>query len=236
MEKFCVTLAQTTLSLKAHHPFTKAACKGYEAPASALPAFCAVASPEEIAQALAEGAPDEGYGEFICLHRQIAEHIPKFGAVVVHGAAITYADSAVLFMAPSGTGKTTHIRLWKQVFGQKVSIINGDKPMLRTYPTATVYGTPWAGKEGWQQNRSAPLKAICLLRQAHSNRIEKQDPVNCLPQLLQQVYLPRDPEAMAKTLTIFQELLNQVPVYLLECNMEPDAATVACQGMMEAIG
>ena len=235
MDTFSVTLAGTTLSIRCRHPFTRAACKGYEAPASAAAAFSVAASQEEIDGAAAEGAQSPAYGEFICLHRQIAEAMPKYGAAVMHGAAISYEGAGILFMAPSGTGKSTHIRLWRQVFGSQVAIINGDKPLVGIHPCPTLYGSPWAGKEGWQKNTAAPLKAICLLQRGTSNRIQRLDGSKCLARLLQQVYLPKDPEAMAATLALFGSLLEQVPIYQLECNMDPQAAQVACRGMTEAL-
>ena len=66
-----------------------------------------------------------------------------------------------MFTAPSGTGKSTHARLWREAFGERVVMINDDKPLLLVRPEGvTVYGTPFRGKHGLGGDRSAPLRAI----------------------------------------------------------------------------
>lgn len=111
---------------------------------------------------------DDAYLETLAVFRKIAEAAPAHQRLVFHGATITFQDRAYIFTAPSGTGKTTHIRLWKQEYGDRVDIINGDKPILRVTPDAGIvaYGTPWAGKERWQRNTSAPVAGICIVTRA----------------------------------------------------------------------
>lgn len=161
--------------------------------------------------------------ESLCIYRAIAEQLPMFDRFVFHGAAIEYDGKAYLFTAPSGTGKTTHINLWKQYLGDKVDIINGDKPIIHVGDISTVYGTPWAGKEGYQRNTSAPLKAICILKQGKTNnivRLKKSDAVN---HLMRQVYLPHDPIALSKTLALLGAMIETTPVYILECDISKEA-------------
>lgn len=72
----------------------------------------------------------------------MAKNIVKYDGFVIHGACILYKDNAYLFIAPSGTGKTTHIRLWIKHLRDLV-IINGDKPIIRLINTLPyIYGTP----------------------------------------------------------------------------------------------
>ncbi|PJM75732.1 hypothetical protein [Bifidobacterium simiarum] len=133
------------------------------------------------------------YLETLAVFRRIAEVAPGYRRLVFHGATLEYQGKAYIFTAPSGTGKTTHIRLWKQVFGDRVDIINGDKPMLkvddsaddngsrgemgadlglRGRATVTAYGTPWAGKERWQRNVNAPVAGICVVTRAREESRE----------------------------------------------------------------
>ncbi|OZG64878.1 hypothetical protein BHAP_0815 [Bifidobacterium hapali] len=109
------------------------------------------------------------YLETLVVLRAIAEKGPSLGRVLFHGATIEYDGRAYIFTAPSGTGKTTHIRMWRKVFGSKVDIINGDKPLLHIDESSgevRAFGTPWAGKENWQRNVSAPLAGICVVTRA----------------------------------------------------------------------
>lgn len=175
-------------------------------------------------------SPDGGgmLYEISAVQRKIAEVFPLHDRFLMHGAAITYGDGAYLFCAPSGVGKSTHISLWKRYLGGAVDIINGDKPFLSLGDHADrqylrVYGSPWAGKERWQKNRSAPLRAICFLSQDIVNSISPVQPEQCLPKLMRQVYIPRDTEAASEALRLIDRLAELIPLYHLRCNISEDA-------------
>lgn len=161
--------------------------------------------------------------ESLCIYRAVAEQLPAFDRFVFHGAAIELDGNAYLFTAPSGTGKTTHINLWRQYLGDRVNIINGDKPIIKVADVCTVYGTPWAGKEGYQRNASAPVRALCILKQGKTNsivRLSKSDAVN---HLMKQVYLPHNSVSLSATLSLLGKLIENTPVYMLECDISKEA-------------
>ena len=232
--KFAIRLADRVISVTCQHEYTLKACKEYIVDAGE-PAFAVCATDDEVRLEMQSASEpiDAAYAEFICLYRKIAEELPRYHCIVTHGAAISYKGAAILFTAPSGTGKSTHIKLWKKTFKDQVDIINGDEPILRIEDTASVFGTPWAGKENWHKNRQAPLYAICLLKQAKNNRINKVDPQTCLPALLKQVYLPTDATSMKQTLKLFDALLKSIPVYVLECNISREAVMTAYNAVAE---
>ncbi len=161
--------------------------------------------------------------ESLCIYRAIAERLPNLDRFVFHGAAIEYGGNAYLFTAPSGTGKTTHITLWKKFLGDSVNIINGDKPIVKVDEKSTVYGTPWAGKEGYQRNASAPLKAICILKQGKTNNIVRLASGDAISHLMRQVYLPKNADSLSKTLELLGTMIDNTPVYLLECDISEQA-------------
>ncbi len=165
--------------------------------------------------------------ESLCVYRAIAEKLPQFDRFVFHGAAIEYNNGAYLFTAPSGTGKTTHINLWKKNLSDRVSIINGDKPIIRLGDKATVYGTPWAGKEGFCRNTSAPLKAICILKQGNTNKIERLNNSEAINHLMRQVYLPQNADALNQTLLLLGKLIENTPIYLLCCDISDEAFDIS---------
>lgn len=169
--------------------------------------------------------------ESLCVYRAIAEQLPQFDRFVFHGAAIEYEGEAYLFTAPSGTGKTTHINLWRQYLGDKVGIINGDKPIINVEDKPLVYGTPWAGKEGLHRNVSAPLKAVCILRQGKTNNIIRLTTKEAVNYLMCQVYLPQNTAALSKTLQLLGVMLEKIPIYLLECDISKQAFDVAFNEM-----
>ncbi len=179
------------------------------------------------AEIMAEDAPDvphnPGYLESLAVYRKIAEHLADFDGFLCHGAVIAKNGRAYMFCAPSGTGKTTHIRLWQQEFPDTV-VINGDKPIIRRRGNDWIaYGTPWAGKEGLQTNTGAPLGGVCMLSRAAQNTMSPIKPDDRLTALARHVYFPHDARA-AKTVALLAVLTSSVPTYSLGCNVSPEAA------------
>ena len=120
-----------------------------------------------------------GYLESLAIYRKICEKLLEENIILFHCSAIEIDGKALLFTAPSGTGKSTHTRLWREVFGDRVTMINDDKPLLfipkntngEMSDNVKVYGTPYAGKDGLQTNTSASVSAIIVLHQAKENTI-----------------------------------------------------------------
>lgn len=170
--------------------------------------------------------------ERLHLCRRIAELLPNHDRVLFHGSSLAIDGRGVLFTAKSGTGKSTHTRNWRHVFGERVRMVNDDKPFLYiSGDTVTVCGTPWRGKHALGENISAPLEAIFFLNRGLENRVEKMTARELYPLLLQQTYTPDDPAAMAKTLALVERLSRNTKLLKLYCNMDPQAAEVAYQGM-----
>ena len=184
------------------------------------------------AEGLGNPSYSDAYLETLAVYRKIAERLPLSGIVLFHGSAIAVDGEAYLFTAKSGTGKSTHARLWRALLGERAVMINDDKPLIRIAPDgATVFGTPWNGKHRLGINGSAPIRAICLLERGERNRIERIDPRAAYPMLLQQTYRPASLDALKATLTLLDTLMQTVAFYRLSCNMEPEAARVSYEAM-----
>ncbi len=223
MPKLEILLADLKIQIEHEYQYMTQFCKDYLSEFDA-PNIIASADKKSILKEkeLVPNAPIESC-ESLCIYRAIAEQLPRFDRFVFHGAAIEYDGSAYLFTAPSGTGKTTHINLWRKYLGDKVDIINGDKPIIKVNETATVYGTPWAGKEGYQRNAQAPIGAICILKQGTTNNITKLEKSVAINHLMRQVYLPHNPSSLSKTLELLGSLIENTPVYMLECDISKEA-------------
>ncbi len=230
MNKIKIKLAEIPIEVQSKTDFMPSFCRDYLCDDE--PIF-AVSTTKEAVAAEVENAPEPTtyeYAEALCLYREMAERLPLYDRMVFHGAAIEYNNKAYLFTAPSGTGKTTHIALWRKFLGEKVNIINGDKPILRlTENGFTVYGTPYAGKEGWQRNVSAPLSGICILSQGKDNRIEKIENGDFI-KLFQQTYKPHDKEAMQKTVSLVKELCR-VPCFAFSCDISENAVKASFEAL-----
>lgn len=170
--------------------------------------------------------------EVLVLCRKIADILPRYDRILFHGSSLAIDGNGVLFTAKSGTGKSTHTGLWRQVFGDRVRMVNDDKPFLEVREEGVfVHGTPWRGKHALGANISAPLKAIVFVTRGQENRIETVSPRELFPVLLQQTYSPENPGAMMQTLALVERLSRKVQLLKLACNMDPEAAEVACRGI-----
>ena len=184
---------------------------------------------------IAEGIPirqfSEEYLETLAVYRKVAEQMPFYDTFLFHGSAIALDGTGYLFTAKSGTGKSTHTRLWRELLGRRATMINDDKPLIRVNidGSAVIYGTPWDGKHRLSNPISVPLKAICILERAETNRIREITKQEALPMLFQQAYRPMDTGAMQRTIALIERL--HVKLYRLGCNMDPSAAELSYHTM-----
>lgn len=150
----------------------------------------------------------------------------------MHGAAIEYNGKAYIFTAPSGTGKSTHISLWKKYLGDKVRIINGDKPEI-SFDDRNVYvhGAPWCGKERWQINTSAKLAGVCFLKRGTDNQIKKIHPGKCIELFISQLYFTPNDDSMLKVIDLFGKMAELVPFYELECDVSKEAVKCSFEAL-----
>ena len=174
----------------------------------------------------------EYYIEYTCILDQIASRLPSQNMLLMHGATIEYDGKAYVFTAPSGTGKSTHIALWRKYLGEKVQVINGDKPEV-SFDGENVYvhGAPWCGKEGWQINTSAPLAGICLIEQGKENKVERINPGKYIEYFICQFYIGQGNDEILKVIDLFSKMAERVPFYLLTCDISEDAARCSFEAM-----
>lgn len=148
------------------------------------------------------------------------------GAIPIHTSTIVCEDHAVLFLGESGTGKSTHTRLWRENIAG-AHLLNDDSPIIRS--TAVAYGSPWSGKTPCYRNLHYPIVAIVRLSQAPHNRMRRLTALEALGALLPScppsfAYDEQLQDAMCETLS---ELISAVPVYHLECLPNAEAAELS---------
>ena len=183
-----------------------------------------------------EGIPirhfTDSYLEELAVYRKIAKKMLDYDTILFHGSVVSVDGVGYLFTAKSGTGKSTHTRLWREYFGEHAVMVNDDKPLLHIAENGVIaYSTPYNGKHRIGNNISVPLKAICILTRASDNHIEQITVEQAYTMMLQQVYRPADGALMKKTLTLIDRLVDGVKLYRLGCNMDISAARVAFEGM-----
>lgn len=185
----------------------------------------------EFEHSVADGKYSEAYIETIGVYRKIAEWLPRNNAFLLHSAVIDVDGEGVAFAAHSGTGKTTHMRLWQKYLGDKMTVVNGDKPIVRFFDdepnTPYAYGTPWNGKEGLGCNMRTPLKHICFIERADRNGCEPMSAGEAVDLIFNQVYMPNDPFAVLATMQLINRFINSCRLWKIKCNMDISAAETA---------
>lgn len=166
------------------------------------------------------------YGLVTLPHRTIA----------IHTSVIEYKGRTVLFLGESGTGKSTHTRLWRENIAGAV-LLNDDSPMLRIIDGKPwMFGSPWSGKTPCYKQESYPLAACVRLSQAPYNKIRRLS----IPQAYAALH-PSCPPDFAYDDALYDhisetigEVLAQVPLYHLACLPDADAARLSCQTVFGA--
>lgn len=163
------------------------------------------------------------------LYTQICKKVlSDYNGFFFHSSSLAIDGEGYLFTAASGTGKSTHTGNWRKLFGDRVTMINDDKPLIRKIDGKYyVCGTPWMGKSNIGCNMSVPVKAVYVLRRGEENRAEKTSPGTVFNHLLEATLIPKTRENMTKLLEMFNELFSQADLFLLSCNKDVDSARVA---------
>lgn len=153
----------------------------------------------------------------------------KFNGMMLHASAVELNGKAYLFSAPSGTGKSTHTRLWQSVFGEKAHVFNDDKPALRCVDGVWfAYGTPWCGKDGININMKAPVAGICFLKQGQSNQIRRLNHKEAVQKIIGQTMRRfKLMENLDLMLSYVDSLVRTIPIFELENKPETEAVELS---------
>lgn len=157
--------------------------------------------------------------------------LAPFQAMSIHSSTIAYKGKAVLFLGESGTGKSTHTKLWLNNI-ENTHLLNDDSPFLAIENgTAMVYGSPWSGKTHCYHNVKLPIAGIVRLSQAPYNKIRRLSVLeafgalqpSCPPGLSHDIFFTDRIVEMIST------VLKTVPVFHLACLPDADAAKLSCE-------
>ena len=229
-------IADFVFDIEPLYDYTLSLCKDYEVTGEAADFSVRATLAECEAEAARALTPATlAYSEALIVYRKICDLLAPRGVILLHGATVKTGGRAYAFCAPSGTGKTTHIRLWLSLFPDRVTVLNGDKPLLRREGESfTVYGTPWCGKEGWNKNDKAPLSAICFLERGEKNAIRRLSKEEALGRIFEQLLKPSGALGIDGLLSTVDGLLSAVPMFLLSCNISEEAARLSYDTLTHA--
>lgn len=223
-------IADMTVGITFHHTFTPKMCQEYEIEMMEEPQIRIHVTQAEIERerGCTEGAFSDAYLESLAVYRKLCEAALTYDTFLFHGSAVAVDGKAYLFTAPSGTGKSTHVKLWREYFGERAVVVNDDKPLIQVKENEIyVCGTPWSGKHYLNTNVKVPLHGVCALNRGTENKIEEMSPIEGYPVVYRQAYRPQDKASMMKTLGLLKQLVERVPMYQLHCNISQEAVEVA---------
>lgn len=189
------------------------------------------ATDEDIAKEKADAGylMQNGVAETVVFSRRFAHCLPEYDAFMLHSATFSIRGRGIGFLAKSGTGKSTHMLSWKELFGDELKIINGDKPVVRFFDGLPyAYGTPWCGKEGYSINDRVILTDICFITRSNENKavlLDKSD--NIAHRLLGQVSIPAGSENIIKALELVERLAESCRFWEIYCTADSVSAEVS---------
>ena len=224
--------ADKTFRITSIYPDVHALCRNYSAQGDTADKDI-VTSEEDIDYEVRKLTGfSRGYAEALAVYRKISEYMTAYGTFLFHGSAIAVDGECYIFTAPSGTGKSTHSRLWRELLGDRVVMVNDDKPLIRvTDERSYAYGTPYDGKHHLSTDVCMPIRAICHITRSPENHITKLSPKEMLPVLISQCYHPRDAVGMAATMVLLDKLSANTAFYRLGANMDISAAELSYDTM-----
>ncbi len=153
------------------------------------------------------------------------DRLTVLGGGMLHASSIGWRGRGVAFSANSGTGKSTHAGLWRDRYGDEVTVINDDKPaIVFEGEQPMLCGTPWSGKTALNQNQKVPLCAIVFLERGQQNSIRRLDTLDSYFHLSAQIARPYYDACVGERMVEFSErLLATVPIYSLRCTISQEA-------------
>lgn len=232
MHKYKMLLADVPLSVNCFFQSTEKFCTDYLYEGETKHEITISEKDIQFEKRMVKFDASDQYLETLAVFRKVAEELINDNVVIFHSSVVEVDNKAFVFAAPSGTGKSTHTRMWREFFIEKrVHMINDDKPLLKIDSNTVIYGTPWQGKGMLGENRSAPVKGICFLKQGKNNEIRRIGKEEAMPKLFRQTYRVPDRKALEKTILLLNELYERIPIYEMNCTISHEAARIAYEYM-----
>ena len=171
---------------------------------------------------------------YLATGKSFYKQLLNFDGFMLHSSAVVKDGRAYLFSADCGTGKTTHTGLWLKAFPDAY-ILNDDKPALRRIDgTWYAFGTPWSGKHDISVNTGVPVAGIALVERGETNRIQRCAAKDAILDIYKQTNrVTGTAEFRMKLLELLDQLLTEVPIWKLHCNMDEEAAHVSYNAMSQ---
>lgn len=175
---------------------------------------------------------DDDIGEYLSSGSNFYKKLLRFGGFMLHSSAVVVDGKAYLFTADSGTGKSTHTKLWLELFGENAFILNDDKPAIRLVDGRWyAYGTPWSGKDDLSINTRIPVAGVAVVERAERNKIDRITGIEAIQGVIRQCNRNKDMESRGLLMDLLNDFITDIPIWKLKCNISIDAAILAYEAM-----
>ena len=174
------------------------------------------------------------FSEAYLLMPKVSCYMLQFECSLIHGVSIVWHGHSWLITAPSGTGKTTQLRHWQDLWPDEFELINGDKSVMALHGDGSfwLHPSPWTGKEKENGTASAPLAGIIVLEQANFNKVRRLLPKDSVLRIYQQFLILGDDSAEVQMVgRLESKLIQTTPVWLMENLGDKDSAVLMHQTM-----
>lgn len=158
-----------------------------------------------------------------------------YNTLLLHASAILKDGNAHLFIGKSGTGKSTHSRMWQEAFAD-AELLNDDHPVVRCHQSGEVvaYGSPWSGKTPCYRNLSAPLRGIIRIKRASYNKLNRLRAIRGYASVMSSCSGAQwSKELAAAKVASLESIITRVGCYEMECLPNNDAATCCYQSLCQ---
>lgn len=152
--------------------------------------------------------------------------------LLFHASVIAREGKAYLFLAKSGTGKSTHSTLWlKHVPG--CQLVNDDNPVVGIRDgIAYVYGSPWSGKTHCYRDVRFPVGGFVQISRGTECRIDRLNVIQAFATLLPSCSgVKWDKHLYRSQGDSISALVGITPIYELHCTPFREAAVCCSQGV-----
>ena len=223
---FTIQLAQINICIDNKYEYIEKMCSDYMT--TCVGDFAVSVSEKEIQDEIIREHTDRGYAESLAIYRKIATGIISYNGFLLHGVAAQFKGRGIAFLAPSGTGKSTHASYWKEVFGDDFVYVNGDKPLIRVDGNNIyAYGTPWAGKENLHTNMRTRLEKVCFINRSDTDQCIKMKKTDVFQPLMHQIYIPDNTDNFLTLLSVINHFVQNAEFYMVNCTTSCNAAKTA---------
>lgn len=153
-----------------------------------------------------------------------------YKTLLIHSSVIIKSGCAVMCLGESGTGKSTHTRLWLENI-EGTERLNDDGPVVRVFESGKVrvYGSPWSGKGAVYRQENCPIAGFLRLSQAPENRIQRLPRIAAFGALLPSTLptLQKEERTLDKICGTLSEMIVAVPAYSMACLPNAAAAQMS---------